>query len=280
MSGTPEKVTPMPTKVSIKTMLVTPELATSLLEHNTLNRPLSDLHVKRIAAQIIEGKWVFNGDTIKISSTNDVIDGQHRLWAIIESKIAVESVIIRGVDKKAFATIDTLRKPRSGADILSLKGATRYRARTASALQWLIRWQKGTLEDYRAPANRIENSDIEHAFEENPMIVRAVERANNLRSLCNSSILGFIYYVLANRNEALGERLLETLTNPAGVAVNDPIFRLRAHFATRTEKHRDPLVTIALIIKALNAAHRGDKISTLVWKGQGKNPEPFPKLKV
>src|SRR5262245_875204 len=80
--------------------LVTPELATRLLEANGDNRPLTQSHVERIARQIRQGKWQFNGDTIKIASNEDVLDGQHRLWAIIEAQTAVESLIVYGIDRK------------------------------------------------------------------------------------------------------------------------------------------------------------------------------------
>ena len=91
---------------SPRVILLTPEEATRLLEHNTLNRPLNDTHVKRIATQIIEGKWRFIGDTIKISDDDAVLDGQHRLWAVVESKISVETILVKGIKREAFATID------------------------------------------------------------------------------------------------------------------------------------------------------------------------------
>ena len=47
-----------------------------------------------------------------------ILDGQHRLWAVIESKTPVETIIIRGIAREAFATIDTVRAPRSGGDII------------------------------------------------------------------------------------------------------------------------------------------------------------------
>src|ERR1700689_2182609 len=109
-------------------ILLTPELAAQLLDHNNLNRPLNDQHVKRIANQILAGKWKFNGDTIKLSVKKDVLDGQHRLWAVMESKVPIETIIVEGIEAEAFATIDTLRKPRSGADVLALKGATIYKS--------------------------------------------------------------------------------------------------------------------------------------------------------
>lgn len=257
---------------------LSPEKAMELLEHNTLNRPLSDQHVQRIARQIITGKWQFNGDTIKIADTGDVLDGQHRLWAVIEAKKIVDTIIVYGVKREAFATIDTIRKVRTGGDTLALNGATRYRTIMASALTWLLRWQRDALEDYRAPQNKIENSDIEEAFIAHPGMIRAVERAMDLRRLTNASLMAFLYYTLTNRNAALAERMMNTLEDPSNVSINDPFFRLRAYFTADHHKKKDPLVTIALTIKAMNAAGKGKTITVLSWKNQGKKPEAFPKL--
>jgi hypothetical protein len=265
-------------KIDIITL--TPERAMELLDRNKSNRPLSDAHVQRIAGQIVGGKWMFNGDTIKVADDGSVVDGQHRLWACIEAKKAVETIIVYGVPREAFSTVDTLRRPRSGGDVLALNGASRYRNIAASALSWLIRWQRECLEDYRAPQNRVENSDIEAAFASHPGIIRAVERAVAVRSIGNPSIIGFFYYLLSNKNHDLAERMMATLTDPSSVSVNDPYFRLRNYFTTDHHKQKLPLDSIAVMIKATNAAKKGEKLSTLYWRSQGKNAEPFPALKV
>lgn len=259
---------------------VTPELAISMLDNNKVNRPLNEQHVKRIARQIIEGKWHYNGDSIKLSRLNDVLDGQHRLWAVIEAKQSIETVIVRGLEPEAFATIDTLRKPRSGADVLALHDVTHHRVVISTSLQWLIRWQRKILETYRAPINRIENSDIEQAFADNPGIVRAADRASKCRGLTSAGMIAFFYFILTNRNADMAERMVHTLENPAGVGVNDPFFRLRAHLTGDSNKRKDPLTTIALMIKAANAAYEGREMRVLMWRNQGDNPEPFPKLEV
>lgn len=264
----------------LETVVLTPEKATELLEHNGLNRPLGDLHVKRIAAQIIAGKWRFNGDTIKVADTGDVLDGQHRLWAIIEAKKPVETIVVYGIAREAFSTIDTLRKPRSGGDVIALNGHARHRNIIAGALSWLIRWQRKVLVEYKAPQNKIENSDIEEAFAENPKIIQAVETAQRLRGLANPSIMAFFYYVLINRDAELADRMIATLENPAGVSVNDPFFRLRTYFTADHHNKKDPLVTIAIAIKAANAASADEKVKVLNWRNQGKAAEAFPALKV
>lgn len=268
-------------KLDGERVLLTPDMATSLLEHNQLNRPVKDQHVKRIADQIVRGKWRFNGDTIKVSDDGGILDGQHRLWAVIESKTPVETIIIRGIAREAFATIDTVRAPRSGGDTLSLLGVARHRNIVSGALSWYIRYRRGVLETYRAPQNRVENSDIETAFDQNRNIVKAVEQAMRVRRLANPSVLSFVYYVAANRNPALAARMIAVLENPAGVSVNDAFFLLRSHFASGYDpKKRDPVQSIALAFKALNAAHIGAELKRLTWQSQGQNAEAFPKLDI
>lgn len=265
---------------SLETIMLTPTRAAELLEHNKINRPISDTHVARLERQILQGKWRFNGDTIKISEDGNVLDGQHRLWAVMGAKKSIDTIVVSGIAREAFATIDTLRKPRSGADVLALNGADRYRNICASALQWLIRYQRGVIESFRDPKNRVENSDIEESFAAHPGIAHAVERCMVLRNMVNPAIIAFLYYVLTNKNEELAERFVVTLEDPAGISVSDPFFRFRSYLTASRQKQRIPVVTIALAIKAINAAHTGEKLSTLTWRNQGNKPEKFPALLV
>lgn len=281
MSGA--NVAKLPTKIDqfpVEKITITPELATELLERNGLNRPLNEQHVARIARQIKAGKWRFNGETIKIADTQDVFDGQHRLWAVIEAKQSIDTLIIYGLTREAFATIDTLSKPRSGADVLALNGAHQYRSTMASALQWLIRWQRNTLLDYRNPKNRVENSDIEEIFAAHGGIVQAAERATKLRRVANPSLLTFLYYVMVNRNAEVAERMMRTLEYPAGVGMDDPFFCLRSYLVSDHQKTKQPLTTIALTIKAANAAYKNQTVKILNWRNQGERPEAFPELKI
>lgn len=263
----------------IEEVTITPTMAAKMLEHNTLNRPLRQRHVQRIAHQIETGKWRFNGDTIKIASTEDVLDGQHRLWAVIEANKPIRTMVVYGIDKDAFSTIDTLRSSRTGGDMVALAGAERYRNQVSTALAWLLRWQTGQkIMAWRNPANRIENSDIEQAFADNPGMINAVEAATRLRSLCNPAILGMLYYIMSNRNPDIADRMMETLSNPAHVRVTDPFFALRAWLLS--QKRRDQLLTIAVTIKAANAAYEDKPIKHLKWQTQGQTAEEFPELRI
>lgn len=263
MSGSVVRMPRKGSKPSLEIITVTPEMAVQILERNELNRPLNDQHVHRIARQITEGKWKFNGDTIKVADDHSVVDGQHRLWACIEAKQSIETVIVYGVDKDAFSTIDTLRKPRSGSDVIALAGTLKYRNHVAAALGWLVRHQKGVIPTFTQPQNKVENSDIEAAFAKHPGIVRAVERCAVLRGLVNPGLVAFAYYIALDRNGVLAERMINTLVDPAGVSINDPFFRLRSYFTSDHHRRKEAVMTIALMIKALNAARHNKKIAAL-----------------
>ncbi len=74
--------------------------------------------------------------------------------------------------------------------------------------------------------------------------------------------------------------MMETLRNPVSVAVDDPFYALRAYFLADHHKRKEPLVSIALVIKAANAAAKSRKVKVLHWRSTGKGAEPFPKLDV
>lgn len=268
-------------KREIKTITITPKRAIELLEANKNNRPITQAHVNRIAAQIFKGLWKFNGDTIKIAVDGDVLDGQHRLWAIIMADTAVETIVVYGIEKDAFATIDTIRKVRSGADILSLHGCELHRRSIATALTWLIRWQNGGLVNWRSPKNRVENSDVEASYAAHPEMAEAVDRVSCLRGLIGPGAMGFLYYVFVSRNQKLADQFIDTLESPAGVPVNHPFFRFRVYLLMsqeRLDKRRSPVEVFALAFKAWKAATEGKQIEVLSWRTQGPTPEKFPEL--
>lgn len=262
----------------LQMVTLTPEMAINLLEANQHNRPLSDPHAQRIAAQITAGKWKFNGDTIKVADNGDILDGQHRCWAVVYAKTAIDTIIVRGIKADAFSTIDTIRKTRSGADILALHGTKRHGAIIAGAIGWLIRHRRGTIQTYRARENRIENSDIEDYFVANLGVAASAEAAAPLRSMKATSLLAFGHYLIGNRNPDLAHAMIEALRDPTKLPTTHPFFRFRVHLLG--ESRRDPVVTIALMFKAANAAAKNIQLHSLVWRTQGDHPEQFPFLDV
>lgn len=69
---------------------ITPEKAKTLLVMNTKNRKLSRKLVQKYASDMAAGRWPYNGDPIRVSVSNVLLDGQHRLEACIAAAPSAE----------------------------------------------------------------------------------------------------------------------------------------------------------------------------------------------
>lgn len=100
---------------------VTPKRAAELLAKNTANRPINKSHVQAIARAIMEGRWIPSDVPILVDTGGRLIDGQHRLAAVIRADKAIEVVVLEGVDPRLREVLDT-GKPRSALDVTRLMG--------------------------------------------------------------------------------------------------------------------------------------------------------------
>lgn len=66
-------------------LFVTPEMARQFLEKNAINRNVSQRVVKAIVWDILTGAFVCTGQGIEFDREGNLVDGQHRCHAIIES---------------------------------------------------------------------------------------------------------------------------------------------------------------------------------------------------
>jgi hypothetical protein len=99
---------------------VTPELAKEWLDKNHHNRPLSQTVINNYAEDMKEGLWSFTGDTIKFSKDGMLLDGQHRLAAVVKSKKAQRFLIVRNLKESVFVDLDIGRK-RTMSNVLAIR---------------------------------------------------------------------------------------------------------------------------------------------------------------
>lgn len=114
--------TPSPRIEKIKTvqMPVTPQMAMMWLEKNNHNRELSQGQVNRYARDMMMGRWKITHQGIAIADTGAIIDGQHRLWAVIESKRTVIMQVTTGLPLETQEAIDG-GLARSARDVVALR---------------------------------------------------------------------------------------------------------------------------------------------------------------
>lgn len=98
---------------------VTPELAQKWLERNTRNRGLRDSVVQKYAEDMKAGRWMVTGDAIAFDTNGDVINGQHRLWAVFSSKMTIRMLVVFDLDPDAVRVLDDHLK-RSLVDVMHI----------------------------------------------------------------------------------------------------------------------------------------------------------------
>jgi len=86
---------------------ITPAKAEKWLNRNTSNRKLREGVAEKYASDMKHGRWTTCPVPIAFYANGDVADGQHRLWAIVDSGVTIYMPVARGLTKEDGLNIDT-----------------------------------------------------------------------------------------------------------------------------------------------------------------------------
>lgn len=111
--------------MSTVTENITPAKAQEYLRTSRGNRPISKVYVRSYADTMKKGAWMLNGVPIIFDTEGHLLDGHHRLLAVIEANIPVRFDVRRGAPEEAFTTYDTGRHRNLG-QILAMQNVKHY----------------------------------------------------------------------------------------------------------------------------------------------------------
>jgi hypothetical protein len=257
-------------KAQIKTEIldVTPALAMEYLRKNNHNRPISDVSVKRYAALMRGGKWDFNGEPIIIADTGTLVDGQHRLNALIDSGATIKMVVVKGVSESAFSTID-IGKKRTGGDALATFDPKYHKngAILAAAVNTIIAFgEHGVWND---------NSRARPSHDELIMYVkklkgleRSIEFVQTLRGakkMAPLSALAALHYLFSKKDMDEAERFFHKFNTGEKLEQGDPILLLRQRLVEMNNsggvfRTRE---VVPVIVKAWELTRNGEKVTRI-----------------
>lgn len=100
---------------------ITPAIAQRYLDTMRKNRNLRDHKVSAMVAAIVSGKFHLTHQGIGFHLDGSLVDGQHRLTAIVRSGVAVQMTVTRGLTDEALAHVDEIQ-PRTTADRFTMGG--------------------------------------------------------------------------------------------------------------------------------------------------------------
>jgi len=106
--------------MEIKKQLITPARAQELLQANLNNRQVRTKTVAKYANEMINGRWKEDTfELIKISKTGIILDGQHRLLAVVKSKMPIYFHLVENVEDSVFDVLDT-GSVRNASDVFHI----------------------------------------------------------------------------------------------------------------------------------------------------------------
>ena len=202
---------------------LTPKMALAFLEKNPGNRGLSSGRVAALSAMIKRGGWVLNGQPIIIDEDGNLLDGQHRCAAVVASGETVRTLMVRGVPRSTFTTIDSGRH-RSGADVLSAGGIPNAnRVAAVARLAW--QYDMGVLGS-RSYEARPSNADISDTVREYPDILEAVKCVDRDHHMKNSPVTFLLWATMREAPERAAP-FWDAVRTGAGLRRGSPALKLR-----------------------------------------------------
>jgi hypothetical protein len=129
-------------------------------------RSLSDASVDKLARAMLRGEWVPTHQALALSVRDRfILDGQHRLWAILRSGIPCVLAVARNVLDEAFRAMDT-GDNRTGATMLSMLGVPNPK-RVVTALRAVYFYDAYTQDRSKWYSHTLSNDQIIHEFTRN-----------------------------------------------------------------------------------------------------------------
>jgi len=265
--------------ISVTQETISPEMAAAYLALNTHNRPLVVNRVETISNDIAEGNWVFNGESIKFSATDKLLDGQHRLEAIVRAEKSVDSLVIRGLPEEAQDTVDTGAK-RTLGNILALRGEGYVNTLAAGIRLSYYLTKYG--EPKTGPKTYPSNSELLRYFAANTdlrdscvMASQAAHSSLRIPSALACALHCHMTRIDAGRATMFWDQLLlnDAPKNSAIWALRETLTRDLSRPHRMSTNHK-----VALVIKAWNSWLEGRKMDYILWRATGAGAENFPQL--
>lgn len=272
----------MTTKINnmkITEQLISPDMAKKYLEKTKLNRRLSKPNVDYLCMQMKSGSWMQTGDSIKFGSDGSLLDGQHRLSAIVQYGEPVKVMVVEGLNPDVFQVLDT-GKSRSAADVLS---ALSYKSshNLAALARSIILYKNGRYNASSGPNRNVAtNKNILEFVKQHDDLGEIVDFCHNevyyhFRFIPLST-LGMIYYILNKKNATKCDEFFQKYAQGIDLAESNPIRHLREKLMkdSMNKSKLNQRDKAALMIYTWNNFIQGKRISQLLLPKNYTFPKP------
>lgn len=210
-----------------------PTEAKEILEHpenkKTKNRTVRPHRVDQWAKAMTNDDWELNGETIQIAKSGRLLNGQHRLAAVIKSGKKVPFLVCRNLRDDAVITID-VGSMRQVSDFLRMKGiAEGYAMAVAASINLISKFKDGKYVESRGSFSALETlqfldkDKIVLSFLKDPRFTQQ----SLYVSLMPPALWVGMYYLFRKIDAQAADEFYDKLSSGAKLGQRSPILQLR-----------------------------------------------------
>ena len=207
-----------------------PDLAAELLANrNPTNRAIKVVKLGQLISDVKNGNFTLNGETIIFSDSGNLLNGQHRLTAVVETGVPISSVVVTGIQSQARETMDQ-GKTRGAGDVLQMETETSNGNVFAAILRGYVGYHSSDKTTF-GRVGHISRGALLEAAKDNPCLGEISEWAGKfkgvIKGVISSSQLGVARAIL---EPVYGDEVvyfLERVAQGDGLSIDSPGFAVR-----------------------------------------------------
>jgi hypothetical protein len=201
---------------------ITPERAEAYLAFNRGNRNIVLSHVAAMARDITNGQWMFNAQPICFSRSGRLLNGQHRLSAVLEAGQSIEVMVMRALPEEAFDTYDKQAKKAPIVDELLEDFGDKALVSATAVLLWRREFKPAGQLNARPTA-----SEVREVIRTHPEFMRLRGFARKMVRYGRSSAMVYAAHRVLRDDPKVGRIFLDRLETAANLPAGHVVLRLR-----------------------------------------------------
>lgn len=250
---------------------LTPALAQLLLDINPKNRPINARNKSAFKSDLIAVpcRVEFNGESVIVSNTGTLNDGQHRCEVVEATGICYDTVIVFGPKESSRFTVDT-GVSKTAAALCAMNNQV-YAGELSAAAKNVIDWKERNQLSSQSPITRaqvVEESCRNEDLKKSVSFVGPI-----CKKIRNHAILAFCHYVFSQRSgrQNADDFIRQLCLGAKFDNEDDPILYTRDRLPTMTKW--SACERAELIFRTWNLFRKGIKRAGKINVVGGKLPE-------
>lgn len=247
----------MATEKTAEWRLITPALAESWLKLLApYQRPENVVRLKKYVQELREGRWTDSENAIAFQEDGFLVNGRHRLRAIVITGISVEMLVATGLRQGSYKNMDCPGASRTAGD--GLDPALANRRDLSTCARHLYTRRQGVL----AKGRSVSNSLVDETFEKHRELVLSYEKfgkkAYATESGFTRTMLATMHYecsLVAGAEKA--DEYFNMLVSGVGLDVGHPALAARSRIRLPGTSVQPDLCSW-IILRTWNAWRKGE----------------------